>query len=152
MSAFSKFTGFFAGLMFVAGTLTAATPAAKESKDIGYSAAFRDAQESGKPLLVLVGTDWCPGCVKMKSEVLPQIKGTTTMEQVKFAQVDADEDEKLAGQLMTGTSIPQLIMYVKTDSGWKRHNMTGPKSASEVELFINSHVEKSIIRFSSTKK
>jgi thioredoxin-like negative regulator of GroEL len=152
MLAFSKFAAFFAGLVFAAGSLVAATPETKASKEQDYSVAFRDAQETGKPLLVLIGTDWCPGCVKMKSEVIPQIKGSTTMEQVKFAQVNADDDEKLAGQLLTGTSIPQLVMYVKTGSGWKRHNLTGPKSVSEVESFINSHVEKPIIRFSSAKK
>ncbi|MGC4003341.1 MAG: thioredoxin family protein [Pirellulales bacterium] len=103
-----------------------------------YPAAYRHAAESGRPLLVLVGTEWCPGCVKMKHQVIPQAQVRGTMSKVEFAQMDADD--ALAGQIMRGNSIPQLVMFTKTEAGWKRSQITGAKSVAEVESFINSNM------------
>ncbi len=118
-----------------------------------YTNAYAQAQENGKPLVVLVGAEWCPGCVKMKNQVVPVMRSNGTLEKVQFAQVNTDHDPELAEQLMRGQSIPQLIMYVKTDTGWKRSQMTGPKTVSEVESFIQSNSPpKSAFRLTSTSK
>jgi thioredoxin-like negative regulator of GroEL len=117
-----------------------------------YDVAYAQAQENGKPLVVLVGAEWCPGCVKMKNQVIPVMKSNGSLEKVQFAQVNTDNDPELAEQLMRGQSIPQLIMYTKTDTGWKRHQMTGPKSVSEVESFIQSNSHQPTFRLTSSSK
>ena len=38
-----------------------------------YKGAYEQAEKEGKPLVVLVGTDWCPGCQTMKQSVMPQL-------------------------------------------------------------------------------
>ncbi len=102
-----------------------------------YDQAYKVTNETGRPLVVLVGADWCPGCQTMKRNVIPQLARRGTLASVSFATVNTDQQERLAGRLMSGGSIPQLIMYVKTDSGWERKQMTGARSIEEVEAFLS---------------
>jgi thioredoxin-like negative regulator of GroEL len=117
-----------------------------------YNLAYAQAQENGKPLVVLVGAEWCPGCIKMKNQVIPVMKSNGSLEKVQFAQVNTDNDPELAEQLMRGQSIPQLIMYTKTDAGWKRSQLTGPKTVSEVEGFIQTNSQQPTFRLTSSSK
>jgi thiol-disulfide isomerase/thioredoxin len=96
-----------------------------------YSEAYREAHETGKPLVVLVGADWCPGCQTMKRSVIPALKQSGDLALVSFAAVNTEIDRELAGKLMQGGSIPQLIVYKKTETGWHREQLTGAKSVSE---------------------
>ena len=102
-----------------------------------YDQAYKDTNETGRPLVVLVGADWCPGCQTMKHSVIPQLARRGSLSSVAFATVNTERQEALAGRLMHGGSIPQLIMYVKTDNGWERKQMTGARSVEEVEAFLN---------------
>jgi hypothetical protein len=61
---------------------------------------------------------------------------------VAFAVVNTDRDSTLAGQLMQGNTIPQLVMFVKTDQGWSRRQLTGGQSTGDVEGFIASGASK----------
>jgi thioredoxin-like negative regulator of GroEL len=106
-----------------------------------YDQAYRTTNETGRPLVVLVGADWCQGCQVMKQSVIPQLERRGSLSSVAFATVNTDQQEKLAHSLMRGGSIPQLIMYVKTDDGgWQRKQMVGAKSVQEVESFLGRHV------------
>jgi len=108
-------------------TALAATPKADES----YASAYRESQATGKPLVILVGADWCPGCQTMKHSVIPALKNSGELAQVSFASVNTDQDRELASKLMRGGSIPQLIVYKQTEKGWQREQVTGARSVSE---------------------
>src|SRR6266436_3048045 len=102
-----------------------------------YHAALRDAQVQQRPLLVLVGADWCPGCRTMKQRVLPALARRGALRPVRVAHVNADADADTARQLMRGSSIPQLIVFSRTNTGrWHREQITGTASESEVESLI----------------
>jgi thioredoxin-like negative regulator of GroEL len=109
----------------------------------GYEQAYHQSTESGKPLVVLVGADWCPACQTMKTSIMPALQRRGALKDVAFAVVNTDHQSSLANRLMTGGSIPQLILYHKTDKGWKRKQITGATSESAVMSFINSAVDKS---------
>ena len=79
-----------------------------------YAKAYETMVSTGQPLVVLVGAEWCPACQQMKNSVIPQVKRQGGLEKVAFAYVNTDADHNLAGKLMQGGSIPQLIMYRKT--------------------------------------
>lgn len=96
-----------------------------------YGDAYRESEKTGKPLVILIGADWCPGCNTMKHSVIPALKKEGEMSQVSFATVNTDEERELASKLMQGGSIPQLIVYQKTETGWQREQVTGAKSVSE---------------------
>ncbi len=103
-----------------------------------YAEAYKSTQESGKPLVVLIGADWCPGCRTMKGSVMPQLAAKGSLKNVAYAQVNTDAEGELAGDLMQGNLIPQLVMYVKTADGWQLKRLVGAQSASAVEQFIGS--------------
>jgi thioredoxin-like negative regulator of GroEL len=104
---------------------------------ISYNAALQDAQEQQRPLLVLVGASWCPGCQAMKTRVIPSLAKRGGLKGVSFAVVDADAEAEMAKQLMRGASIPQLIAFSRMPGGqWHREQLTGEASEAEVQTLI----------------
>ncbi len=118
-------------------TLVAAAPQAPASQ---YTIAYRQSEQTGQPLVVLVGAEWCPGCVTMKSSVIPQLKRRGVLSRVAFAHVNTDREQSLAGKLMSGGAIPQLLMYYRTADGWQRRQLTGAQSVQAVESFLDEGV------------
>jgi len=108
-----------------------------------YGTAFKAFQEEGRPMVVLVGADWCPGCRTMKSSNLPEAGRRGMLKDVSVAIVDVDQSRQLAGKLMSGNSIPQLVMFYKTESGaTKRVQLTGAHSPQAIENFVNQAFHK----------
>lgn len=102
-----------------------------------YEQAQKQATESGQPLLVLVGTDWCPGCRTMKDSVLARMSSGGKLQKVNYATVNADDEGTLASHLMRGTAIPQLIVFSKkADGQWHREQITGAASEAQVAGLI----------------
>jgi thioredoxin-like negative regulator of GroEL len=112
--------------------LAAASPGAQD-----YATAYREMTETGRPMVVLIGADWCPGCQQMKLSAMPEVQRSGGLSKVAYAYVNHDESTKLAQRLMRGGSIPQLILFHKTDNGWKREQLTGAHSPSAILSFIN---------------
>ena len=107
-----------------------------------YEQAFEDTQASGKPLVVLVGADWCPGCVTMKGSVMPRMQASGYLRPVNYAHIDADSE--LAGQLLRGNSIPQLIVFSQSADGkWHREYLVGAASDQSVAAAIDRAVSRS---------
>jgi len=110
-----------------------ATPAAAET----YAAARRATVETGKPMVIMVSTDWCPPCQVMKKKILPRVREHGLLRKVAFAMVNPDRDSELANQITGGGPIPQLVMFRKTPKGWVRKKLIGGQSVETVEEFIN---------------
>src|SRR5688500_16815352 len=62
-----------------------------------YNEAQKSASETGQPLLVLVGADWCPGCRTMKHSVMTRMESRGSLAKVDYAIVNTDADPGLAG-------------------------------------------------------
>ncbi|HUE69393.1 MAG TPA: thioredoxin family protein [Pirellulaceae bacterium] len=116
--------------LMLQSTLLAAGP-------VNYAEAYRQTQADGQPLLVLVGADWCPGCVTMKRGVLPRLTQAGRLKDANLAVVNLDYESDLAGQLMRGGTIPQLIVFAKTPGGWYREQITGATSDASVEALVS---------------
>ena len=127
----------------VAAAKTEATPATETAKkaeadaDESYSEAHRITVKTGKPLVVMVGADWCGPCQNMRRSILPRVREHGLFRKIAFAHVNVDRDRELATQLTGGGAVPQLVMYRKTKDGWSRRKMIGSHSVEEVEKFIN---------------
>lgn len=107
-----------------------------------YPEAYRQADETNRPLLVLVGADWCPACRTMKHSTLARMEKVGKLKQVEFTILNADHDSGLSSQIMRGSSIPQLVLFEKTATGtWRRSQITGGASEGEVEALISRAVE-----------
>ena len=114
-----------------------------------YATAYKQANETGRPLVVLVGAEWCPGCRQMKHTAIPELERKGGLSKVNFAYVNTDEQSALAGKLMKGNSIPQLIMYRKTETGWKRQQLTGAQAPSDIQAFLERASDASVPQVSS---
>jgi thioredoxin-like negative regulator of GroEL len=103
-----------------------------------YEQAYKAAESNGRPILVLVGADWCPGCQRMKGGTLARMSGSGRLSRVNYAIVNSDREPELARQLMRGNSIPQLIVYSKTGKdSWKRDQITGATSEDAVAALVD---------------
>jgi thioredoxin-like negative regulator of GroEL len=107
-----------------------------------YAKAFKDAQDRNQPLMVLVGAAWCPGCQTMKQSVMPRLARSGGLSDVSYATVDADAEPALAGKLMQGSMIPQLIVFRQEGGKWQREQITGATSDAEVKRLIARAVTK----------
>lgn len=120
-------------------SLAAPTEAPATQKAQTYAAAYKQSQEEGQPLLVLVGAEWCPACRQMKQAVIPQAARQGVLDHVAFAQVNTDNEPGIARQIMRGGSIPQLILYRKTEDGWKlTRRFVGAQSVETIRSAVDS--------------
>ena len=132
-------TMFCAAFMQVALVLGGAeTPPADQaaSGSESYAAARRATEKTGKPIVVMVSTDWCQPCQQMKKKILPRIREHGLLRRVAFAMVNPDNDGELAEQITGGGPIPQLVMFRKTSKGWLRRKLVGGQTVEAVEDFI----------------
>lgn len=103
-----------------------------------YEQAYREAQANGRPIVVLVGADWCPGCQTMKGGVLARMLRTGKLSRVNYAIVNTDRERALANKLMRGNSIPQLIVFSKSGKDtWTRDQITGATGEDSVAAMID---------------
>jgi thioredoxin-like negative regulator of GroEL len=105
-----------------------------------YKEAHRQMTETGRPLVVMVGADWCGPCQNMEKKILPQVRKHGLFRKVSFAVVNVDREQKLAEQLTGGGPIPQLVLYRKTRKGWFRRKLVGSQSVEDVEKFIKEEL------------
>lgn len=101
-----------------------------------YDTARKRAEAEKRPLVVLLGANWCPGCRTMKRVTMPRLNKSGKLNDVVYVEIDTDQQPKLARQLMRGNSIPQLVVLYKDDSGWQRSQLTGAQSESQVESLV----------------
>lgn len=113
------------------------------AEGLSYDQAFSAAQASGKPIVVLVGADWCPGCRTMKQSTIPGLSRQGKLANVQYATVNTDKQPALAKKLMRGDSIPQLIVYTKSGEGWTREQVVGNQSGAQVSAMIDRAVRAS---------
>lgn len=103
----------------------------------GYAEAHQVVSQTGRPMLVVVGADWCPACQVLEKTVLPQVRQRGLLRRVAFAIVNVDHDQELGQKLTAGGPIPQVLMYRKTANGWRMRRMVGNQTVEAVESFIN---------------
>lgn len=101
-----------------------------------YATAYRQTMADGKPLVVLVGADWCPGCRTMKYSVLPGMQARGQFHGVHLAYVSVDHQRELADRLMSGGTIPQLIVFSRRNGKWHREQLIGAVDAEAVQAMI----------------
>lgn len=121
----------FQGVVF-AQTEPASKPKSKEEQ-LTYDVAYRKAQEEKKPLVVLVGAEWCAACKTMKNDTIAPMKASGQFKEVVYTQIDKDSHPELAQQIMQGNTLPQIVVFCESDKGWKKFSLTGMQTAPRVK-------------------
>jgi thioredoxin-like negative regulator of GroEL len=102
-----------------------------------YATAYNNAQNGGRPLMVVISSEACPGCVNLKNTTLKEMQLGGQLEGVSLVVIDRDQDPTLASKLMRGTRIPQIIMFSKASTGrWQRSQLTGFQSSGPIRDLI----------------
>lgn len=114
---------------------------APDQEQLPYDAAYRKAQEERKPLVVLVGADWCAACKTMKAETIKNMKSSGEFKEVVYTQVDKDEQPEIASQVMQGNTLPQIVVFCESEQGWKRFSLTGMQTDRRVKELIRKAFE-----------
>jgi thioredoxin-like negative regulator of GroEL len=112
------------------------------SSEKTYAEAYYQSTQNGRPLVVMLGADWCPACVKLKNSIMPQVAQTGGLTGIELAYVDVDKEPALAKQLVKGGSIPQLVRFEKGPKGWESKHMIGAQTPTKVAQFISGVEEK----------
>jgi hypothetical protein len=105
-----------------------------------YADAHRKTVQNGQVMIVMVGADWCPACVQMANNVIPQIRKRGLFRRVAYAHVNLDQDRDLGAKLTAGGPIPQLIVYRRTPTGWFNRRLIGGQSVQAVEQLISTEL------------
>jgi thiol-disulfide isomerase/thioredoxin len=105
---------------------------------VNYNQAYATSLKTGRPLVVLVGAEWCSACVEMKQQLIPQLKKEGALDEVVYTIVDKDKDAELADQLMRGSTLPQLLVFNKAVNGWQKQHMVGAQTSNVVRTAINT--------------
>lgn len=108
---------------------------------LSYEAAYRKAQEEKKPLVVLVGAEWCPACKTMKIDTIESMKKAGELQEVVYTQLDKDAHPELADQVMQGKTLPQIVVFSESENGWKRFSLTGLQTPRRVKELIRKASE-----------
>ena len=126
-------------LFFATTAEPANNPAVKKEN---YAAAYKEAVEEDKPLMVVVGAEWCPACNNLKNSTISPMLKSGELDTVSFVQVDHDQDRALSDRLTRGQrSFPQIIMFSKNGSGqWVRRQLKGFQSKQPVRRLIRNAV------------
>lgn len=106
------------------------------SSALSYRDAYSEAQDSKRPLMIVIGADWCQACKELKDTTIPQMQKVGKLDGVVLTYIDIDQEPELSRQLLNGPSIPQVILFSKNDSGWNRKQLTGRQSADSVAGLI----------------
>ncbi|MBN1909654.1 MAG: thioredoxin family protein [Pirellulales bacterium] len=106
-----------------------------------YAEARRKTTETGRPMVILVGADWCPACVEMKKNVVPKVRHRGLFGKVAYAFVNLDKNRKLGRELTEGGPIPQIIMFRKTPEGWRRRSLVGGQTPEAIEAFVKEGIQ-----------
>jgi len=106
-----------------------------------YATAYQEAQQDGKPLMVVVSAQRCPACVSLKNTTLRELESSGQLEDVRLVTVDSDAEPKLASQLMRGQMIPQIIVFSQPEEGrWQRTQLTGYQTTGTVRSLLRKVV------------
>ena len=110
-------------------------------KPLTYQAAHQQSVQSKRPMLILIGADWCPACRVMKHNTLTGMQKNGKLKDVLFTTVNVDDEPDLAAQLMRSSTIPQLVLYIPAPQGWYRSYLHGSQEEERIEGMIASGLE-----------
>lgn len=113
----------FLALLLLVGDITGSVP---------YSQAYYSAGLAEKPMLVVIGADWCPACVDLTNNVIEPLAKSNKLKDINVVYLDFDKNPELCRQMMTGNTIPQTIMYRLKNGKWIKRQVTGRVSGDRI--------------------
>ena len=103
-----------------------------------YTLAYHRSIANQRPLMVVVGAEWCPAFVQLKNSTIRTMQQKGELDHVNVALVDRDTNPELAARLMDGEQmIPQVIVFAQDGAGqWQSRKLTGFQPAQPIRSLI----------------
>src|SRR5271157_914571 len=102
-----------------------------------YTDARQESIDTGKPLLVMVSTSWCPACQVMKRRIMPQVRQDGALDGLVYTTVNPDHEEELSKILIGNGPVPELILFRHVSENlWTKDVLVGSQSVEAVEGLI----------------
>ena len=119
-------------------TVVLASITSENPRNTDYAAAYQEAMNAKKPLMVVVGAKWCPACKVLKSSTIQPMLTTGDLDDVSLALIDRDKQPELAQRLTKGDQLlPQIIVFNQTDAGqWERRKLIGYQPRQPIRNLI----------------
>ena len=101
---------------------------------VSYRSAYYDSALGNKPMLVVIGASWCGACNDEKNIISPAVakEGKLTDVNVVLLDIDIPDEAELARQFMSGSSIPQTILFKNERGKWIRRAHSGKVNRSVI--------------------
>ena len=97
--------------------------------DEGYARAWARANSTGRPLYVLIGSETCGPCQRMKLTTIPAAKAAGSLDGVEVVVVDYAGDEAKAVREFFGLpaehAVPVSCFAVRGADRWRKWYVTG---------------------------
>lgn len=125
------------GILTDAGYEDILTKAVEKVEFLEYEKAYNVAMNSGQPLIVVFSATWCPPCQKMKKDVLIPMMKSGQLDDYLVAYVDIDKQPSIYRKWFDGNvSIPAVMVFKKTEDGWKYKHKKGYQSEAGIRGLI----------------
>lgn len=107
-----------------------------------YETAYGQSQLDNKPLLVVVGAQWCEACHELESTTIREMSESGQLAAVNMATVDYDADPALTKRLVRDNRLPQLIIFSQSRSSgrWIRSQLIGMQEQEPIRKLIRNAV------------
>lgn len=121
-------------------TVVLASITSEHPRTTDYATAYKEAMAAKKPLMVVVGAEWCPACNVLKNTTIQPMLSTGDLDAVSVALIDRDQQPELAKQLTQGENLlPQIIVFTQGDTGkWERRKLTGYQPRQPIRNLIRA--------------
>ncbi|MGB7347293.1 MAG: thioredoxin family protein [Pirellulaceae bacterium] len=128
--------------LLLAAVLASVTSEPANNHD--YKAAYKESVAQQKPLMVVVGAEWCTACNVLKDTTIHPMVQTGELDGVSVAVVDRDAQPELCEQLCKGEKmLPQIIVFTQNDDGkWERKKLMGYQPKQPVRKLVAQAVSK----------
>lgn len=109
-----------------------------------YKTAYKESVANQKPLMVVVGAEWCTACNVLKDTTIRPMVQTGELDEVNVAVVDRDAEPELCEQLCKGDKmLPQIIVFTKNAEGkWERQKLMGYQPKQPVRSLVRRAIAK----------
>ena len=121
--------------LFVVFFALLATQTCFAGEPVAFETAYKNAKTSGRPMIVVLGAEWCPACVVLKNETIPTALKQGGLKNVELAHVNIDHQKAIATKLQRGPMIPQVVKMQWQDNAWKLTRFPGVPSVKGVKEF-----------------
>lgn len=101
-----------------------------------YREAVQTATRENKPIMAIVTATWCLPCQAMKHETIEPMLRSGELSSVVVTYVDFDRDRADAQRLMTGSTVPQIVVLSKASGSWKKFTVVGKQSRLRIQELI----------------